>query len=87
MLGCFKNINSFKAGSSDFFKLTHTVLKQYFPKQKPKVIIHSQFKIACNDYFRTQLGNALLKSELNNIDYGSCIKTFPIVLGKHIPLK
>ena len=33
----FQNSTVFETGLSDFFKLTTTVLKQYFPKLKPKV--------------------------------------------------
>ena len=33
----FQNSSVFETGLSDFHKLTITVLKQYFPKLKPKV--------------------------------------------------
>ena len=32
----FQNTGVFETGLSDFYKLTLTVLKQYYPKQKPK---------------------------------------------------
>ena len=36
----FQNTDTFETGLSAFHKLTFTVLKQHFPKQKPKVVIH-----------------------------------------------
>ena len=56
---CFQYINTFETGLSDSRKLTHTVLKQYFPKQKPKEVIRRQYKNFRNDYFRTELENLL----------------------------
>ena len=72
---------------SDFHKLTFTVLKQHFPKEKPKVVIHRHYKNFRNDYFRIELENALLKYNFNNIDYDNFIKTFLTVLDKHAPIK
>ena len=72
---------------SDFHKLTFTVLKQHFPKQKPRAVIHRQYKNFRNDYFRIELENALLKYDINNIDYDNFIKTFLTVLDKHAPIK
>ena len=71
----FQNTDTFETGLSDFHKLTFTVLKQHFPKQKPKVVIHRQYKNFRNDYFRIELENALLKYDFNNIDYDNFLKT------------
>ena len=74
---------------SDIHKLTFIVLKQHFPRRKPKVVIHRQYKNFRNDYFRIKLENALLKYDLNNIDYDNFSKTFLLktVLDKHAPIK
>ena len=71
---------------SDFHKLPFTVLKQHFPKQKPKVVIHKQYKNFRNDYFRIELKHALLKYDFSNIDYDNFIKTFLTVLDKDTPI-
>ena len=55
--------------------------------QRPRVVTHWQYKNFCNDYFRIELENALLKYDINNIDYDSFIKTFVTVLDKHAPVK
>ena len=41
---CFQNSNVFGTGFSDFYKLTFTVQKVYFQKQKPKVIKYRNYK-------------------------------------------
>ena len=40
---CFQNSNAFETELSDFHKLTFTVLKAYFQKQKPKVIKYRNY--------------------------------------------
>ena len=57
----FQNTDTFETGLSDFHKLTFTGMKQHFPKQKLKVVVHRQHKNFYNDYFRIELENALLK--------------------------
>ena len=79
-------MDTFETGLSDFHKLTFTVLKQHFPKQKPRGV-NRQYKNFRNDYFRVELENELLKYDFNNIDYDNFIKTFLIVLDKHVPIK
>ena len=83
----FQNTDTFETGLSDFHKRTFTVLKQHFPKQKPRAVIHRQYKNFRNDYFRIELENALLKYDINNIDYDSFIKILLTVLDKHVPVK
>ena len=48
----FQNMDTFKTGLSGFHKVTFTVLKQHFPKQKPRLVIQPQYKNLCNNYFR-----------------------------------
>ena len=63
----FKTLMYLKRDSSDFGKLTFTVLKQYFPKQKPKVLFHRQYKNFRYDLFRTDLENALFNPLVHNV--------------------
>ena len=65
--GVFKTLMSLKRDSSDFGKLTFTVLKQYFPKQKSKVLLHRQYKNFRYDLFRSDLENALFNPLVHNI--------------------
>ena len=55
-------------GLSNFHILTTTVLKQYFPKLKPKVVNYRDYQKFCNDEFRAQLDNEILKHDINNME-------------------
>ena len=80
---CFKNPD--KPTCIDLI-LTNSAKKQHFPKQKPNVVIHQEYKNLHNDYFRIELENVLLKYDFNNIDYDNFIETFLTVLDKHAPI-
>ena len=45
----------FKTGRSDFHKLTTTVLKQYFPRPKSKIVNYREYRNLRNDGFRAEL--------------------------------
>ena len=47
----FSNTNVFETGLSDFHKLTITVLKQYFPKLKPKAVNYRHYRKFRNEEF------------------------------------
>ena len=54
-------------GLSDFHKLTTTVLKQYFPKLKPKAVNYGDYRKFHNEEFRALLDNEILKYDINNM--------------------
>ena len=83
----FQNSNVFETGLSDFHKLTTTVLKQYFPKLKPKVVNYRDYRKFRNEEFRAQLDNEILKHDINNIEYQHFFNIFIEVLNKHPPMK
>ena len=65
----FQNTGAFEAGLSDFHKLTFTVLKQYYPKQKPTVVFYRKYKNFRNNLFRSELENELSNYDINNKEY------------------
>ena len=65
----FQNTNVFETGLSDFHKMTVSVLKSHFPKQKPNIVSYRSYKRFRNNSFRTELDNELLKYDLCNIEY------------------
>ena len=77
----------FETGLSDFHKLTTTVLKQYFPKPKPKTVNYRDYRNFRNDEFRAELDNKILKYDINNIEYQHFLNIFIDVLHKHAPMK
>ena len=55
----FQKSNVFETVLSNFYKLTTTVLRQYFPKLKPKVVHYRDYQKFRNDEFRAQLENEI----------------------------
>ena len=64
-----QNTGVFETGLSDFQKLTFKVLKQYYAKQKPKVVFYRKYKNFRNDLFRSKLENELSNYDINNMEY------------------
>ena len=65
----FQNTGVFETGLSDFHKLTFTVLKQYYPKQKLTVVFCRKYKNFRNNLFRSELENELSNYNINNKEY------------------
>ena len=60
----FQNFCTFKTGLSDFHKMTLTVLKSSFAKQKPRILNYRNYKFFNNTLFRDQVLNKLINSNL-----------------------
>ena len=71
----FQDNSVFETGLSDFHKLTATVLKQYFPKPKPKIVNYRDYRNFRNDEFIAELDNEILK-HINNIEYQHFLNIF-----------
>ena len=84
---CFQNSNVFETGLSDFHKLTFTVLKAYFQKQKPKVIKYRNYKKVDNNLFRNNLLNKLLSKNVQTKHLGSFKATAHYIFDTYVPLK
>ena len=82
----FQDNSVFETGLSDFHKLT-TVLKQYFPKPKPKTVNSRDYRNFQNDEFRAELDNEILKRDINNIECQHFLNIFIEILNKHAPMK
>ena len=52
---CFQNTCVLETGLSDFHKMTVTVLKMHFTKQKPKIITYRDYRMFSNVDFRTAI--------------------------------
>ena len=58
----FQNSCTFKTWLSDFHKMTLTVLKSSFAKQKPRVLNYCNYKFFNDTLFRYQVLNKLINS-------------------------
>ena len=83
----FQNSSVFETGLSDFHKLTITVLKQYFPKLKPKAVNCRNYQNFRNNEFRAKLDNEMLKHDLGNMECQYFLNDFIEILNKHAPIK
>ena len=72
----FQNTGVFETWLPDFHKLTFKVLKQYYPKQRPKVVFYQKYKNFRNNLFRSELENELSNYDLNNMEYDIFLRTF-----------
>ena len=66
----FQNSCTFETGLSDFLKMTLTVLKSSFAKQKPRILNYRNYKFFNNTLFRDQVLNKLINSNLQKSDKG-----------------
>ena len=83
----FQNSSVFETGLSDFHKHTITVLKQYFPKLKPKVVNYRDYQNFQNNEFRAELDNEMSKHDLRNMGYQHFLNIFIDILNKHARMK
>ena len=78
----------FETGLSDFHKMSVTVMKMYYAKQKPSIVHYRKFKNFCNDSFIKD--TELLLSKLcdqQNVPFKILKESVNITLDKHAPLK
>ena len=85
---CFQDTVVFETGLSDFHKMSVTVMKMYYAKQKPSIVHYRKFKDFCNDSFIKD--TELLLSKLcdqQNVPFKILKESVNITLEKHAPLK
>ena len=78
----------FETGLSDFHKMSVTVMKMYYAKQKLSIVHYRKFKDFCNDSFIKD--TELLLSKLcdqQNVPFKILKESVNISLDKHVPLK
>ena len=85
---CLQDTAVFETGLSDFHKMSVTVMKMYYAKQKPSIVHYRKFKNFCNDSFIKD--TELLLSKLcdqQNVPFKILKESVNITLDKHAPLK
>ena len=85
----FQNSCAIETGLSDFHKMTHTVMKKYFQKYKPRIIKFPDYKHFQNNAFREDLLYELLYFNTEIIDEGFAefFETSNKHLNCHTPCK
>ena len=83
----FQNTCIVETGLSDFHKMTLTVLKTFFKKSPPKLILYRDYKNYSNEVFRKELDFILQNYNLLNMSNGDFNILFMKIFDKHAPLK
>ena len=77
-----------ETGLSDFHKMSVTVMKMSYAKQKPSIVHYYEFKSFCNDSFIKDMELLLSKLCDQQHDPFKILKgSVNITLDKHTPLK
>ena len=83
----FQYSGIYETGLSDFHKLTFTVLKMFYAKQKPRIIKYSDYKNFNKNTFRMDLLKELSLSNLQEGDFDKFKFIVSNLLESHAPLK
>ena len=83
----FQDTCTVETGLSDFHKLVVTVLKLYFPKQKPNIQTFRDYKRFQNGLFRSELDYELSKLDVCNLELEHFLNIFIEILNKHASIK
>ena len=81
----FHNTTTISTGLSDFHKMTITVMKTTFVKQKPRLILYRDYSKYSKDNCLLELERNMKKKEIN--EYETFENIFLNVLNKHAPFK
>ena len=81
----FQESEVIETGLSDFHKMSLTVMKVFYNKQKPKIIQYRKYKDFSNEAFVHELESAL--SRFSQISFGTFKSTFDNIPQKHAPIK
>ena len=81
----FQESEVIKTGLSDFHKMSSTVMKVSYSKQKPKIIQYRKYKGFSNEAFMHELESALAR--FSQISFRTFKSTVDSILQKHAPIK
>ena len=84
---CFQHCGIYETGLSDFHKLTFTVLKMFYAKQKSRIIRYRDLKIFYKTTFRIDLLNKLSLSNLQTGDFDRFKFIVNNLRESHAPMK
>ena len=84
---CFQNSCTYETEISDFHKMTITVMKVIFKKQKPKIIFYRSYKNFENNSFKEYLTQSLERFKSSDFDFEDFRNTCLASLNKFAPLR
>ena len=81
----FQEPEVIETGLSHFHKMSLTVMKVFYNKQKPKTIQYRKYKGFSNEAFMNELESAL--AIFSQISFGTFKSTADNILQNHAPIK
>ena len=86
---CFQNSVALETGLSDFHKMTLTVMKVFYKKQKPTIITCLSYKNVSNEVFMVDVQNRIsqVTSENNDLEFDIFNAVFNEAIQKEAPIK
>ena len=82
----FENSHTIETGISDYHKMTVTVLKTFFKKNKPTIIKYREYKKIDVILFKSELAQSLCENDTGNMNYDKFRDLFMTVLNTHAAL-
>ena len=85
----FQNSMTLETGLSDFHKMTLTVIKVFYKKQKPTIITYRSYKNFSNEVFMADFQNRIsqVASENNDLEFDIFKAVLNQAIQKHAPIK
>ena len=85
----FQNSMTLETGLSDFHKMTLTVMKIFYKKQKPTIITYRSYKNFSNEVFMADFQNTIsqVTSENNDLEFDIFKAILNQAIQKHAPIK
>ena len=83
----FQDSITIETGLSDHQKMKLFVLKTFFRKQDPKIVIYRSYKKFNENLFRDELKSTLLNLDNVNMNYDEFKDIFMQILNKYAPMK
>ena len=78
-----------ETGLSDFHKITLTVMKVFYKKQKTNIVTYRNYKHFSNEAFMFDVKNSIIQmtSERNNLEFDRFKTALDKAIQRHAPIK
>ena len=85
----FQNSVTVETGLSDFHKMTLTVMKVFYKKQKPNIVTYRNYKHFSNEAFMLDVKNSIIQmtSENNDLEFDRLKTALDEAIQRHAPIK
>ena len=85
----FQNSVTVETGLSDFHKMTLTVMKVFYKKQKTNIVTYRNYKHFSNEAFMFDVKNSIIQmtSERNNLEFDRFKTALDKAIQRHAPIK